>query len=202
MILGKYIDGYSWKGLTFTSNVIDIAANPASYSETEQISNTLTKEFIIEGQLTLPPIFYGSYVITYAKNTATSSKFSVHKYYKDISHLAVFNEDRIVTDAANAEQGRYSFVFFDKDFGVAVKHYNSANIDRFSVQTMSFTISPSFNTGGYFNAVTDLPSLVMIQRKQDPDNPEEQRDVYGFIDNSAIYRITADSVSNSLTVAE
>jgi len=43
----------------------------------------------------------------------------------------------------------------------------------------------------------------MIQRRQDPDFPEETRDVYGYFPSGFfVYRITADPSDGSLNVVE
>ena len=68
---------------------------------------------------------------------------------------------------------------------------------------MTQTGNAKFNDNGFLPKIYLLENLVMIQRRQDPDFPEESRDVYGYFPTDAfVYKITANSKNGSLNVVE
>eukprot|EP00347_Sterkiella_histriomuscorum_P020690 403336851 len=203
--IAKYRDGFNWKAFGFTKNVIGYAQTPASYPDTDRIEDTLQRVFNLDGSLVVPPLFYSWYIFTYVNKGSNWGYFRVHKYYKDFDYLAPFNEELQINEPQLDSFRLYSLVYFDSEFGVVLKQYNSNTIYRFLVSTMSQNSgSSTLNDNGLVHAGFSLKYLTMIQRRQDPDNPEEDgRDVWGYFSNQPyLYRIVGDSAANQIKVVE
>ena len=96
-------------------------------------------------------MFYDSYIISYVSNTISGyGKLRIHKYYADIDYLAPYNEE-VSIHQEQSYFSRYSLVFFSEEFGVVFKMAGSSIVYKFSMDTMSKTLSPTLKDNGIAN---------------------------------------------------
>jgi hypothetical protein len=89
----------------------------------------------------------------------------------------------------------YSFIYVGGEFGIVRKQANSAIADRFTLPDLTLK-TIAIDPNGFF---TNLAALTFIQRREDiKSDPDETRDIYGFCDNTAIYKF--DAILSSATL--
>ncbi|CDW81578.1 UNKNOWN [Stylonychia lemnae] len=190
--IARYIDGINWKGHGFSKNILQMLKNPEMYPDNERIEGRFQRQMTMSGQIQLPIIFYKWFIIVYVSTSTSSGALRVYKYFDDIDYLVPYNNELVFT-STNNQYRQYSLVFFNKDFGIIFKRASSNVLIRYLVSSMTTTSSPTFDDRGLILQGYQLSELIMIQRRQDPDNPEEERDVYGYFPQiSEIYRITSN----------
>ncbi|CDW85710.1 UNKNOWN [Stylonychia lemnae] len=200
--IARYMDGMNWKGLGFSKNIISLVKNPGQYPDSERIEDRFQRQMTMSGQIQLPIIFYKWFIFVYVSTSTSQGALRVYKYFEDIDFLSPYNNE-IVFSSTNTNFRQYSFVFFNKNFGITLKQASSPVLYRYLVSSMTTTSASKFKDGGLVKQGYSLSELVMIQRRQDPDNPEEERDVYGYFPSiPEIYRITANDQQNTLEVVE
>ena len=83
VLMARMVDGSYWQTFKFTSDVVGVASTPASYPYTDQIETAgFTNDLILDGEISLQPIFVDEYVVTYSQVSGTvGGVMRVYKYY-------------------------------------------------------------------------------------------------------------------------
>jgi hypothetical protein len=67
VLMARKIDGFGWQTFKVDSNVVDVAQNPTNYVASDGIeTGGFKRDMIIGGQISVEPIFYNEYMITYS----------------------------------------------------------------------------------------------------------------------------------------
>jgi hypothetical protein len=91
-------------------------------------------------------------------------------------------------------------VYFGPDFGLLYKEHNNPNLLRVALPLENKY--PIIEANSYIPTV-EHGKLVFIQRRHDPMSEEEEaRDVYGYYDNSAVYKFVGDATLNKLRITQ
>ncbi len=109
---------------------------PDNYSEIEWIQSIFKRQFALDGKLTIQPIFYKNFIISYKSSSGSKGTLRVYKYHTAIDYLAPYNEESVFTET-NSDYKRYSLVYFNNVFGFIFKMAGSSAVYRYSVITMT-----------------------------------------------------------------
>ncbi len=89
-------------------------------------------------------------------------------------------------------------VYFGADFGLLFKIHNNAFLYRVTIPLLLTKLDIEPNS---FIPTAEHGKLVFIQRRHDPlSEEEEDRDVYGYYDDTAVYKFEADATTNRLRI--
>ena len=89
-------------------------------------------------------------------------------------------------------------MYFGADFGLLYKEYNNPSLLRVTLPLKNYY--PIIEANSFIPDV-EHGKLVFIQRRHDPMSEEEEtRDVYGYYDNSAVYKFEGDATLDKVRI--
>lgn len=203
MLMTRCRDEDNWYALRITKDYEAIVGTPGSYDDITHPEKISARQVALFGKLTLHPIFVDDLAFFYVTDTAAGTgSLRVYKYHEDIEYLEYQDTEFTFTETST-DYLDYSLFYLGEEQGVVCGIPQSATSVTYTRVVYnqddgsSTNHNPTVDTTYAAEFSNDLTKLHFLQARQSPDNPENDRALYAYYDNTKISKIYLDTSSNS-----